>query len=86
LLENETKHGSPRHRDVSANMINLVRGGATLSGAMSEQGNYFPTLLIRMLRAGEHAGKVDHCFREMADHYAELKRARGAYHWRWHSL
>ncbi len=79
LLENETKHGSPRHRDVSANMINLVRGGATLSGAMSEQGNYFPTLLIRMLRAGEHAGKVDHCFREMADHYAELKRARGAF-------
>ena len=60
-------------------MITLVRGGETLAGAMAEQGSYFPTLLIRMLRAGEHAGKVDHCFREMADHYAELKQARGAF-------
>lgn len=60
-------------------MITLVRGGETLAGAMAEQGSYFPTLLMRMLRAGEHAGKVDHCFREMADHYAELKQARGAF-------
>lgn len=79
LLENETKHGSARHREVSVNMITLVRGGETLAGAMAEQGSYFPTLLMRMLRAGEHAGKVDHCFREMADHYAELKQARGAF-------
>lgn len=60
-------------------MITLVRGGETLAGDMAEQGSYFPTLLMRMLRAGEHAGKVDHCFREMADHYAELKQARGAF-------
>ena len=79
LLESEAKHGSNRHRQVIDHLIQSVRKGETLSGAMTLQGSYFPQLLIRMLRAGEHSGRVEHCFQEMADHYRNLKRARSTF-------
>lgn len=60
-------------------MILSVRDGESLSGAMALQGSYFPVLLIRMLRAGEHSGRVEHCFQEMAEHYRRLKRARSTF-------
>ena len=79
LLESESKHGASRHRQVIDHMILSVRQGESLSGAMTLQGNYFPVLLTRMLRAGEHSGRVEHCFQEMADHYRNLKRARSTF-------
>jgi type II secretory pathway component PulF len=79
LLESESKHGNTRHRQVIEHMIQSVRGGESLSGAMTLQGNYFPVLLTRMLIAGEHSGRVEHCFQEMANHYRNLKRARSTF-------
>ncbi|MFN7877227.1 MAG: type II secretion system F family protein [Pirellula sp.] len=79
LLESESKHGSSRHRQVIDHMILSVRQGESLSGAMTLQGSYFPVLLTRMLKAGEHSGRVEHCFQEMADHYRNLKRARSTF-------
>lgn len=79
LLESESKHGSVRHRQVITHMIDSVRSGESLSGAMNLQGNYFPALLTRMLIAGEHSGRVEHCFLEMANHYRNLKRARATF-------
>jgi type II secretory pathway component PulF len=79
LLESESKHGTSRHRQVIDHMIQSVRNGESLSSAMTLQGNYFPVLLTRMLRAGEHSGRVEHCFQEMADHYRNLKRARSTF-------
>jgi type IV pilus assembly protein PilC len=79
LLESESKHGSLRHRQVIDHMILSVRQGESLSGAMTLQGSYFPALLTRMLKAGEHSGRVEHCFQEMADHYRNLKRARSTF-------
>lgn len=79
LLDSESKHGTSRHRQVISHMILSVRDGESLSGAMALQGSYFPVLLIRMLRAGEHSGRVEHCFQEMAEHYRRLKRARSTF-------
>ncbi len=79
LLESEGKHGSSRHKEVAQSMYQLIRSGESLSGAMAHQGNYFPRLLMRMLRAGEHSGRIERCFAEMADHYRELKRARAMF-------
>jgi type IV pilus assembly protein PilC len=79
LLEAETKHGSARHRSIAQSLIQSVRSGESLSESMVQQGNYFPILLVRVIRAGEHSGRVDHCFAEMASHYRELKRARAKF-------
>lgn len=76
LLDLETKAGTPRHRDVANNMIGLVRSGHTLAQAMQMQGLYFPTLLNKMVDAGEHAGGLDRVFREMADYYQDLKKSK----------
>jgi general secretion pathway protein F len=38
-----------------------VRGGATFSTALEEQGAQFPRLYINMVRAGEASGALDGC-------------------------
>jgi type IV pilus assembly protein PilC len=79
LLEVEQKLGNSRYRDAIQNMDQLIRSGETLAGAMSNQGNFFPTLLIRVIRAGEHSGQIERSFLEMANYYRELRRTRGAF-------
>jgi len=79
LLGLEAKSGSTRHRQVAADMIEQVRAGHSLSEAMAKQGHYFPTLLVKMIDAGEHAGGMDKTFRDMADYYQDLKTTRNAF-------
>lgn len=79
LLEMESRFGSARHRDVAQHMRDGILQGESLSGAMLQQGEYFPKLLIRIVRAGEHSGRVEHVFLEMANHYGELKKARSQF-------
>ena len=66
-------------RDVLTNMIDALRGGHSLSESMGLQGYYFPSLLVKMVDAGEHAGGMDRTFREMADYYQDLKQTRSAF-------
>lgn len=79
ILGLETKTGTARHREVATNMIDALRNGHTLSEAMGLQGYYFPSLLVKMIDAGEHAGGMDRTFREMADYYQDLKQTRTAF-------
>ena len=76
ILGLETKTGTARHREVATNMIDALRNGHTLSESMGLQGYYFPSLLVKMIDAGEHAGGMDRTFREMADYYQDLKQTR----------
>lgn len=76
ILETEAKVGSTRHRQVVQNMIENLRAGHTLADAFALEGAYFPTLLIKMVDAGEHAGGMDRTFLYMADYYQDLKRTR----------
>lgn len=79
LLEMETRYGSVRHRTVAKHMRDGILQGESLSSAMLQQGDYFPKLLVRIVRAGEHSGRVEHVFLEMANHYTELKKARSQF-------
>lgn len=76
VLETEAKVGSSRHRQVVRNMIENLRAGHTLADAFSLEGAYFPTLLVKMVDAGEHAGGLDRTFLYMADYYQDLKKTR----------
>lgn len=60
-------------------MAQLIRQGENLSDSMLSQGAYFPNLLVRLVRAGEHSGSLDKCFRELYGHYRELRSARSAF-------
>ncbi len=79
MLGIEANTGSPRHREVAQNMIDALRRGNTLTESMALQGHYFPSMLIKMIDAGEHAGGMDRIFREMADYYQDLKQTRTAF-------
>ena len=58
-------------------MIDALRNGTPhFSESMGLQGYYFPSLLVKMIDAGEHAGGMDRTFREMADYYQDLKQTR----------
>lgn len=75
----ETRYGSVRHRTVAKHMREGILQGESLSSAMLQQGDYFPKLLVRIVRAGEHSGRVEHVFLEMANHYTELKKAKSQF-------
>jgi general secretion pathway protein F len=49
-----------------------VRGGATFSAALDEQGGQFPRLYVNMVRAGEASGALDAVLARLADY---LERA-----------
>jgi general secretion pathway protein F len=55
-----------------------VRGGATFSTALEEQGDQFPRLYINMVRAGEAGGALDGVLQRLADYLertAELRES-----------
>lgn len=61
---------------VMANLQERVRGGATFSSALEEQGSQFPRLYVNMVRAGEASGALDAVLDRLADYLertAQLK-------------
>jgi type IV pilus assembly protein PilC len=53
-----------------------VRQGRELADAMTEEGNFFPTLLIDMVAVAEQTGALPDVFASLADHYDNLLRLR----------
>lgn len=47
-------------------VLEKVRGGRPLSDAMAEEPVFFPELYVSMVRAGEHAGRLDESLKELA--------------------
>ncbi len=79
LLAMESKYGGARHRQVIEAVAKEVHKGGSLADGMKGSEGYFPQLLVRMIGAGEHSGRVDHVFATMADHYEEVRKAQGAF-------
>ena len=50
--------------------------GQSFSYALSKQGNYFPALLINMIKAAEASGTLQETLEEMADYYTEVNSTR----------
>ncbi len=52
-------------------MSTQLKEGNQLSQTMKAQGKVFPNLLIRMIEAGEKAGKIDEVLEKMSVHYTK---------------
>ena len=69
LLEAESRHGSPRQREMIAEVLHRVEQGYQISESMAEHGRFFPRLMISLTRVGESTGKLEKTFLTLADHY-----------------
>ncbi|GIX00404.1 MAG: type II secretion system protein F [Pirellulaceae bacterium] len=78
-LEAETRVGDGRHRRAIGQVIELVRGGHTLSQALAAQAGYFPRLLVQLVDAAEMGGRLEAVFLYMADYYHQLRETRSQF-------
>ncbi len=79
LLESEKRQGTSAHRTVMAAIAEEVQEGYPFSAAMERRGNYFPPLLVQLVKAGEHGGGLDRIFEYMAVYYKDLRAARSLF-------
>lgn len=59
------------YRDLLREISDRVRQGMPLAEALSEQPNYFPPLIPRMISVGEKTGQVDQMFLRVSDFYTK---------------
>ncbi|MBQ6841033.1 MAG: type II secretion system F family protein [Bacilli bacterium] len=50
--------------------------GESFSNALAKQGNYFPPLLINMIKAAEATGTLQETLEDMANYYTEVNQTR----------
>ena len=63
--------GDRRVRDVLGQMHDDIRQGATLGDAAKKQSTRLPPLLVQMLAAGEHGGRLDAMLHDLASYYED---------------
>ena len=61
-------------KQIYISVYNDISNGMTLSEALENQGNAFPTLFINMYRTGEESGTLDVVAGKMATHYTKEHR------------
>jgi len=60
--------GNPRLREVLADMVVSIEGGATLSGAMREHPRVFEAVFVNLVHAGELSGRVGEILGRLNEH------------------
>ena len=60
--------GNPRMREVLADMVVSIEGGATLSGAMREHPRVFEAVFVNLVHAGEQSGRVGEILGSLNEH------------------
>jgi len=55
-------------------MLEEIADGGTFTDAVRNRGNWLPAFDIAFLEAGEHSGRLDACFRLLADYYTDRAR------------
>ena len=60
--------GNPRLREVLAGLVESVKGGETLSGAMREYPRVFGPVFLNLVRAGELSGRVGEILGSLNEH------------------
>ena len=63
-------------KSVLLNTYESIKKGNSLSNAMNEQGNAFPSLLISMIQSGEASGSLDDVMLSMSIHFEKEKALR----------
>lgn len=75
ILANQMKKNKSQQRMFRAICYELSLG-ESFSNALQKQGNYFPALLINMIKAAEAAGTLQETLDDMSDYYTEVEHTR----------
>jgi type II secretory pathway component PulF len=62
------------YRGPIGRMHQEITGGSTFTDAVRGCGNWLPAFDIALIQAGEHSGRLDACFRLLADYYTDRAR------------
>jgi type IV pilus assembly protein PilC len=62
------------YREPIRRLLDDLAGGCTLTESVQRLGSWLPAFDIALLHAGEHSGRLDACFRLLADYYADRAR------------
>jgi type IV pilus assembly protein PilC len=74
-LEELKRHPPDRsYREPIGRLLEQIAGGATLTDGVQRCGHWLPAFDLALLQAGEHSGRLDACFRLLADYYTDRAR------------
>ncbi|HOX55936.1 MAG TPA: type II secretion system F family protein [Candidatus Paceibacterota bacterium] len=62
------------YRQPIGRLLEEIAGGCTLTDALQRCGHWLPAFDTALLRAGEHSGRLDSCFRLLANYYTDRAR------------
>jgi len=74
-LEQVRRHPPDRsYREPVARVLGEITAGCTFTDALACCGRWLPTFDLSLLQASEQSGRLDACFRLLADYYSERAR------------
>src|ERR1019366_6187886 len=74
-LEQLKNHPPDRsYRQPIGRLLEHISDGSTLADSLQSAGRWLPAFDIALLEAGEHSGRLDACFRLLADYYTDRAR------------
>lgn len=74
-LEQIKQHPPDRsYREPIGRLLEQIAGGCTLTEAVQRSGHWLPAFDIALLQAGEQSGRLESCFRLLADYYTDRAR------------
>ena len=74
-LEQLRNHPPDRsYREPIGRLLEQIADGSTFTDSLERSGRWLPAFDIALLRAGEHSGRLDSCFRLLADYYTDRAR------------
>src|SRR5437867_8068084 len=74
-LEQLKRHPpAPSYREPIRKALEQLAAGYTFSESLQRVGNWLPAFDVALLQAGEHSGRLDACFRLLADYYHDRAR------------
>jgi type II secretory pathway component PulF len=62
------------YREPTGRVLEQITGGATFTDAVRGCGHWLPAFDIALLQAGEQSGRLDACFRLLANYYTDRAR------------
>jgi len=72
----QLKRNPPDHsyRAPITRVLEQIAGGCTLTEAIQRTGRWLPAFDLALLQAGEHSGRLEACFRLLANYYSDRAR------------
>ena len=72
----QLKHNPPdrSYREPIGRVLEQIAAGCTLTDSLHRTGHWLPAFDLALLQAGEHSGRLDACFRLLADYYTDRAR------------